>query len=133
MGGEPWWVLPYLIVAGKTLLRILSQAGVLDARRGAHGGYSLARDPADISMADIIEAIEGPIALMDCLSDDSPECDILALCPTRTNWTRINDAIRGALEGITLEEMARPQRGWRERMGRSLTEAAASQTLGDRR
>jgi len=103
------------------LLRLLTRADLLDSQRGATGGYAFAREPRDISMADIIQAIEGPIALMECLRDTSPDCDVISLCPTRTNWDRINQAILSALEGISLEEMATPQRGWRERMGRSLT------------
>ena len=103
------------------LLRLLGRAELLDAQRGPHGGYRLAREPGEISMADIIAAIEGPIALMACLSDTSPDCEVESLCPTRTNWDRINQAIRAALASISLEEMARPQRGWRERMSRSLT------------
>lgn len=102
------------------LLTMLGRSGLLDAQRGAQGGYRLAQDPAEVSVADIIAAIEGPIALMDCLSDTSPDCGVEPFCPTRTNWDRINYAIRTALESITLEEMARPQRGWRERMSRSL-------------
>lgn len=102
------------------LLRMLARAELLDAQRGATGGYRLARAPIDISMADIIAAIEGPIALMDCLDDSAADCGVESFCPTRTNWDRINQAIRSALESISLEEMARPQRGWRERMSQSL-------------
>ena len=106
------------------LLRIMTRAGLLDSQRGATGGYALAREPSSISMADIIQAIEGPIALMDCLSETSPDCDVVSLCPTRTNWDRINQAILSALDGISLQEMATPQRGWSERMGSSLLEAS---------
>ena len=102
------------------LLRMLARADLLEAQRGATGGYRLARSPSDISMADIIAAIEGPIALMECLSDETSDCGVESFCPTRTNWDRINQAIRGALESISLDEMARPQRGWRERMSQSL-------------
>ena len=105
------------------LLRLLSRAKLLTAQRGAQGGYVLARDPTAISVADIIVAIEGPIALMGCLSDTTPDCDVQSFCPTRTNWDRINQAIRGALASISLEEMATPQRGWRERMGSALSAA----------
>ena len=82
------------------LLRIMTRAGLLDSQRGATGGYALAREPSSISMADIIQAIEGPIALMDCLSETSPDCDVVSLCPTRTNWDRINQAILSALDGL---------------------------------
>ena len=110
------------------LLRLLTRAELLDSQRGATGGYAFAREPCDISMADIIQAIEGPIALMECLRDAAPDCDVLSLCPTRTNWDRINQAILSALEGISLEEMATPQRGWRERMGRTLTASTGETT-----
>ena len=106
------------------LLRKLAKSGLLDSQRGTNGGYALARVPQDISMADIITAIEGPIAIMECLGDDTSDCEVISVCPTRTNWDHINQAIRSALAGISLEEMARPQRGWRERMSRSLTESA---------
>ncbi|MDA1193720.1 MAG: SUF system Fe-S cluster assembly regulator [Planctomycetota bacterium] len=105
------------------LLGLLSRAGVLDAQRGAHGGYALARAPSAISVADVIEAIEGPIALMDCLDASGPDCGVESFCPTRTNWDRINSAILTALSSISLQEMATPQRGWHERMGRSLQSA----------
>jgi len=110
------------------LLRLLSRADLLDAQRGAQGGYELVRDPAGISVADIIAAIEGPIALMGCLSEATPDCDVMSLCPTRTNWDRINQAILTALASISLDEMARPQRGWRERMSHALTTATGAST-----
>ena len=114
------------------LLRLLSRADLLDAQRGASGGYALLREPSSISVADVIQAIEGPIALMDCLDDTTPECGVESLCPTRTNWDRINQAILTALSAISLEEMATPQRGWRERMSRSLQTTAPADTTGDR-
>ncbi len=113
------------------LLRLLSRADLLDAQRGASGGYALLRDPATISVADVIQAIEGPLALMDCLDHSTPECGVESLCPTRTNWDRINQAILQALSAISLEEMATPQTGWRERMSRSLQTAAPAETTGD--
>jgi DNA-binding IscR family transcriptional regulator len=57
-------------------------------------------------VADVIVALEGPIALTACIEHTPGECDIEALCPARANWQRINRAIREALEGITLLEMA---------------------------
>ena len=115
------------------LLRLLSRADLLDAQRGASGGYALARDPAGISVADVIQAIEGPIALMDCLDHSTPECGVESLCPTRTNWDRINQAILTALRAISLEEMATPQTGWRERMSRSLQPASTPEATGGSR
>ena len=90
------------------LLKQLAAAKLLASRRGADGGYRLARDSADISVAEIVAALDGPIALTECMTADGAICEIEALCPTRTNWRRINDALVEALEGVSLEEMARP-------------------------
>jgi FeS assembly SUF system regulator len=88
------------------ILKGLAHAGVLVSHRGAKGGYGLARPAHQISVADVIVALEGPIALTACIEHGPGECDIEALCPARANWQRINRAIREALEGITLMEMA---------------------------
>lgn len=84
----------------------LAAAHLLESHRGAAGGYVLATEPADISVARIIAALDGPIALTECMTGDGVVCEIEALCPTRTNWRRINDALVGALESVTLAEMA---------------------------
>lgn len=102
------------------ILRRLTRAGILTSTRGARGGYSLARAAEAISVAEIIEAFEGPIALTECLSSETPTCDVEPICTTRANWDRINRAIRRALEEIPLAEMARPQTGWRARLGTAL-------------
>ena len=90
------------------LLKQLAQEGLLESHRGTKGGYALARTAADISMADIIGAVEGPIALTDCIEAEGTMCEIEALCPTRTNWRRINDVLTQALDGVSLAEMALP-------------------------
>lgn len=89
------------------ILKGLARAGLLTSHRGAKGGYGLARSAETISVAEVITALEGPIALTACIEQAPGECDIEALCPARANWQRINDAIRGALAGITMAEMAR--------------------------
>ena len=88
------------------ILKGLAHARLLVSHRGAKGGYGLARPAHQISVADVIVALEGPIALTACIEHAPGECDIEALCPARANWQRINRAIREALEGITLMEMA---------------------------
>lgn len=88
------------------ILKALVHGGLLVSYRGVKGGYGLARSAQDISVADVIVALEGPIALTACIEHGPGECDIEALCPARANWQRINDAIRDALDGITLLEMA---------------------------
>ena len=90
------------------VLKLLTQGRLLVSHRGTKGGYCLAFDPVRITMADIIGAMDGPIALTDCMTDSGADCDIQALCPTRTNWRRINEAIKAALTGITLDEMSTP-------------------------
>ena len=106
------------------ILKLLARDGLLTSHRGVKGGYSLSRPPGEISMAEIIASLEGPIAITECISVDS-DCTHEALCPVRSNWQRINQAVRSALEGITLAEMARPQRQELVTLGRGF--AAISQ------
>jgi FeS assembly SUF system regulator len=90
------------------ILKVLSRGGLLSPQRGAKGGYMLAGPPARINMADIIDAMEGRhIGLTECSSSPGV-CLQESSCSVRGNWQRINDAIREALEGVTLAEMTRP-------------------------
>ncbi|HYH92575.1 MAG TPA: Rrf2 family transcriptional regulator [Candidatus Saccharimonadales bacterium] len=90
----------------------LREAGLVVSTRGAHGGYELARPPATIVMGEVLRALEGPIAPMFCASDD-PEhattCDRSARCTVNVLWVRVRDAIAGALDSMTLADLA-PQR-----------------------
>jgi len=88
------------------VLKILQRSGLLVSHRGATGGYALAREPGDISVAEVISAMEGPIAVTECVEDSPGECSVEDVCRIRGSWQRINDAVRAALEGINLEEMA---------------------------
>jgi FeS assembly SUF system regulator len=88
------------------ILKALARAGLLASHRGAKGGYGLARAAEAITVAEVIVALEGPIALTACIEDGPGECGIESFCPARANWQRINDAIRQALEQITMAEMA---------------------------
>jgi FeS assembly SUF system regulator len=90
------------------LLKLLGKAGLVEALRGAHGGYRLARSPDRITVADIVAAIEGPIALTECAVHHG--CGIESHCGVRSNWRVINDAIRSALEAVTLAQMTLPLR-----------------------
>ena len=89
------------------ILKLLVREGLLVSHRGVKGGYTLARRPEQVRMAEIIAALEGPIAITECV-DVSSDCSHQSLCPVRGNWQRINDAVRHALEGITLAEMVHP-------------------------
>lgn len=89
------------------LLKILARGGLLSSLRGAKGGYSLARHPGQISVAQVIHAIEGPIAFTEC-SGTSGLCAQERGCSIRFNWQRINQVVRQALEGVTLADMTQP-------------------------
>ncbi len=93
--------------AGK-LLKVFARSGILTSHRGAHGGYELTRTPEDISVAEIVEAVEGPIALTLCVDEHPGHCGVEALCPMRGGWNRINAALREAFEGLSLAAMAFP-------------------------
>jgi FeS assembly SUF system regulator len=88
------------------LLGILQQGGFLASQRGIKGGYSLARDAQEISVSDIIAAIEGPVALTDCSTDVI--CDFERGCPIKHNQQIINRVVRGALEKLTLSDLVHP-------------------------
>jgi len=88
------------------LLRILQQGGFLVSQRGIKGGYSLARDPQEISVSDIIAALEGPVALTDCSTDVI--CGFERGCPIKHNQQIINRVVRGALEKLTLSDLVHP-------------------------
>jgi FeS assembly SUF system regulator len=88
------------------ILKLLTRADLLVSHRGARGGYGLARSAEAITVAEVIEALDGPIAITSCTEPTPGDCSILSLCPTRANWQRINLAIRVALGEVTLAEMA---------------------------
>jgi FeS assembly SUF system regulator len=91
------------------VLRKLTRAGVVMSHRGAKGGYALARSPRQIGVNEVIEAIEGPIAVTEC-SDETTDsfCEYETNCGVRANWQRINVAVHKALSEITLADMAMP-------------------------
>ena len=86
------------------VLKPLAQAGLVDAFRGAHGGYRLSRAACDISLIAIVEAMEGPLAMTECSLDDT-SCGIASQCGARANWRRINDVVADALRGVSLAHM----------------------------
>jgi len=90
------------------VLKLLARAGLVVSERGKNGGYRLARTPETITVVEIVDAVEGPIAVTECSAEERGSCDLEGCCPTETNWVRINEAIRQALRGITLADMVRP-------------------------
>ncbi len=89
------------------ILKLLARAGLLESQRGINGGYTLARAPGQITVAEIITAVDGPIALTEC-QEKGGECSFEPFCPTRGNWHKINDAVHRALDEISLADMTTP-------------------------
>jgi Rrf2 family protein len=94
------------------LVARLRRAGLVESRRGAHGGYLLAREPAQITMAEVVEALEGRIAPIECFSstpDGTIHCvrefDAERVCTTKILWTRVRAAILDTLQETTLAEL----------------------------
>lgn len=92
------------------VLKLLAKGELVVSSRGASGGYRLSRSPKDISLAEIIIAMEGPIALVACVDGQADSCSHSRSCPTQGKWDRVNGAVRSALEGVCLAEMAEPTR-----------------------
>jgi FeS assembly SUF system regulator len=87
------------------VLKIMTTAGLVLSQRGARGGYRLARPLGTISIAEVIVAIDGPIALTACVEHSATVCDASSLCPVRGRWDTVNAAIQDALSAISLADM----------------------------
>ncbi len=82
----------------------LRAAGLIRSIRGAHGGYILAKAPEDISLHDILKAVEEDTCLVQCVSEPA-SCDRAASCPTRDVWTLLSDTINQTISGVTLAQL----------------------------
>lgn len=89
------------------VLKLLARAGLVESFRGKHGGYSVDRPAGSISVAEVIAAIEGPIAMTEC-SIERGLCSQESVCNLRGNWQRISTAVARAIEGVSLAEMSLP-------------------------
>ncbi len=87
------------------LLNLLGHAKLVSSQRGTSGGYTLSAEPEDITVARIIQAMEGPIALTACVDGAADSCDSESFCPMRGNWNKVNGAIREALTSVSLADM----------------------------
>jgi Rrf2 family protein len=100
------------------LVQRLRKAGLVESRRGAHGGYTLAREAADISMAEVVRALEGEIAPIECITADADGVLVCSRehhenhdpCPTKLLWTRVQGSIVRTLNDMTLADIAKPAR-----------------------
>jgi len=88
------------------LVSLLARGGLINSVRGSGGGITLARPAAAISLADIVEAVEGPIALTSCVEDGRHDCALEANCHVRPHWGAVNEALRGALADVPLARLA---------------------------
>ena len=91
------------------ILKLLSRDGLLQSHRGVKGGYCLSDHPERISVVRMIEALDGPIAFTECIEDAPGSCSQEADCKIRENWQLINDAVRGALQAISLADLLTSQ------------------------
>jgi FeS assembly SUF system regulator len=92
-----------------TVQKVVSQltaAGLLRSTRGAGGGLKLARPAAAITLADIVEAVEGPIALTSCSENGRHDCNLEQACSVRPHWDIVNRTLRGALADVPLTQLA---------------------------
>ncbi|RUQ29027.1 MAG: SUF system Fe-S cluster assembly regulator [Candidatus Competibacteraceae bacterium] len=90
------------------ILKALARAGLLASLRGVQGGYQLARPATEISAADIIGALEGPLAITECSDESHDGCARMEHCEVSGHWSRINRAIHAALQSVSLVEMSHP-------------------------
>lgn len=86
------------------LLKSLARSGLVVSTRGANGGYRLSRKPGDISAADIIDALEGPVSITECSGHDS-QCEHEGVCSVGGAWQRVNLAIRRVLDDVSLSDL----------------------------
>jgi Rrf2 family transcriptional regulator, cysteine metabolism repressor len=95
------------------LVQRLRRAELVESRRGAHGGYTLARTPEDITMAEVVGALEGEIAPIECITAEADGALVCARedeapCPTKLLWTRVQGSIVRTLTDMTLADLVRP-------------------------
>jgi FeS assembly SUF system regulator len=88
------------------LMGKLAGAGLLSSARGTGGGFMLAREACSISLADIVEAVEGPIAMTVCIDESRNDCALDGTCQVKPHISAVNGAVRGALQGVTLATLA---------------------------
>lgn len=98
------------VPTAQKLVSLLTRAGLLRSMRGTGGGISLGRPAASISLADIVEAIEGPIAMTACVEQGAHDCGLEACCTVKPHWGAVNQAVRGALTGVTLASLSQEAR-----------------------
>jgi Rrf2 family transcriptional regulator, cysteine metabolism repressor len=90
----------------EVVLNEMKHTGLVEAKRGRHGGYQLARDPRDITVAEILNASQGPLAPVDCLADpSSSDCDFKGDCVFLSLWEEARDAVARVYKSTTLQDL----------------------------
>ena len=92
------------------IITVLSRAGFVKSARGAQGGYKLSRPAEEYTVGMILRAIEGSLVPVKCMEDEPNQCPRCDVCVTLDVWKRIDEAISGVVDNITLEELAQKQR-----------------------
>jgi len=87
------------------VLKLLSKSGLLQSKRGTAGGYLLSKAAADITIREIIRAVDGPVLITSCSDGEVPDCSLSECCTLRGKWDGVNEAVRRALDGVTLADM----------------------------
>ena len=89
-------------------LKLLTKGEIVKSHRGVQGGYALCRVPAEITIAHILRAIEGPLALTACVEESEDDCNAQSYCPLSGQWEKINTGIADILNSVTMEDMSKP-------------------------
>ncbi len=87
------------------VLGALTRAGLAQSHRGLKGGFSLAQAACDITIVDVIEAVDGPIALVHCIENAPGDCELESICSMRTQWQIINAAVKDGLSRVTIADI----------------------------
>jgi FeS assembly SUF system regulator len=87
------------------VLKLLSRQNIVMSTRGVNGGYAMHRAPNEITVKELITALEGPIALTECVTNSADSCVIETLCPMRGGWQKVNDAVHAALNSVMLSDL----------------------------
>ena len=101
------------------LIGVLRKAGLVSASRGAQGGYTLARAPEAISVGEVLKALEGSTALVDCVGTEGSDCGNVCTCAARPLWLKLQRRIDDVLDSTTIRDMAEDYAQQRERLNKN--------------
>ncbi len=87
------------------ILKMLSKGGIIESTRGIHGGYALSVNPSEVTVEDIINAIDGPVLITQCADGGDAVCSLGLECKMRGRWNEVNQAIRHALSSVSLRSI----------------------------